>query len=51
MFLERERIGAHHVANDAFNCLEVSEDDMQQWQYENIRNSLEILYNLKQQQN
>ena len=42
MFRERERLGAHHVANDAFNFLEVSENDMQQEQYENIRNSLEI---------
>ena len=42
MFRERERLGAHHVANDAFNFLEVSENDMQQDQYENIENSLEI---------
>ena len=42
MIRERERIGAHHVANDAFNFLEVSEKDMQQEQYENIVNSLEI---------
>ena len=42
MFRERERLGAHHVANDAFNFLEVSENDMQQEQYENIGNSLEI---------
>ena len=42
MFRERERLGAHHIANDAFNCLEVSENDMQQEQYENIENSLEI---------
>ena len=42
MFRERERLGAHHVANDAFNFLEVSENEMQQEQYENIENSLEI---------
>ena len=42
MFRERGRIGAHHVANDAFNFLEVSENDMQQEQYENIGNSFEI---------
>ena len=42
MFRERERLGAHHVANDAFNFLEVSENNMQQDQYENIENSLEI---------
>ena len=41
MFRECERLGAHHVANDAFNFLDVSEDDMQQEQYENIENSLE----------
>ena len=42
MFRERGRIGAHHVANDAFDFLEVSENNMQQDQYENIENSLEI---------
>ena len=42
MFRERERLGAHHVANDVFNFLEVSEHDMQQEQYENIGNSLGI---------
>ena len=42
MFRERERFGAHRVANDAFNFLEVSEHDMQQEQYENIKNSYEI---------
>ena len=42
MFRERERFGAHHVANDAFNFLEVSENNMQQDQYENTENSLEI---------
>ena len=42
MLRERERIGAHYVANGAFNFLEVSENDMQQEQYENIENSLEI---------
>ena len=42
MFREHERFGAHHVANDAFDFLEVSENDMQQEQYENIGNSLEI---------
>ena len=42
MFRERERLGTHHVANEAFNFLEVSEHDMQQEQYENIENSLEI---------
>ena len=34
MLRERERLGSHHVANDAFNFLEVSENDMQQEQYE-----------------
>ena len=42
MFRERERLRAHHVANDAFNFLEARENDMQQEQYENIGNSLEI---------
>ena len=42
MFRERERLRAHHVANDAFDFLEVSENNMQQDQYENIENSLEI---------
>ena len=42
MLREHERLGAHHVANDAFNFLEVSEHDMQQEQYENIENSLEM---------
>ena len=39
MFRERERLGAHHAANDAFDFLEVSENDMQRDQYENIENS------------
>ena len=51
MFRERERLGAHHVANDAFNFLEVSEHDMQQEQYENIKKLLEYVYNFKHQQN
>ena len=42
MFREHERLGAHHVANHAFNFLEVSENDVQQEQYENIENSMEI---------
>ena len=42
MFREGERLGAHHVANDTFNFLEVSENDMQQEQYENIENSFKI---------
>ena len=42
MFRERERLGAHHVANDTFNFLEVSEKNMQQDQYENIEKLLEI---------
>ena len=42
MFRERERLEAHHVANDTFDFLEVSENNMQQDQYENIGNSLEI---------
>ena len=42
MFRERDRLGSDHVANDTFNCLQVSENDMQQEQYENIENSLEI---------
>ena len=41
MLRERESLGAHHVANDTFNFLEVSENEMQQEQYENIENSLE----------
>ena len=51
MFRERERLRAHHVANDAFNFVEASENYMQQEQYENIENSLENEYNLKHQQN
>ena len=43
MFRERERLGAHHGANDTFNCLGGIENDMQQDQYENIENSFEIL--------
>ena len=42
MFRERERLGAHDVANDAFDFLDLSENDMQQDQYENIENSIEI---------
>ena len=42
MFRERERLEAHHVANDTFNFLEASENYMQQEQYENIANSMEI---------
>ena len=42
MLRERGRLGAHQVANDTFNFLEGSENDMQQEQYENIENSLEI---------
>ena len=42
MFRERERLGAHQVANDAFNFLEVNENDMQQEQCEIIGNSFEI---------
>ena len=42
MFREHERLGAHHVANDAFNFLEVSEHDMQRDHYENMWNSLGI---------
>ena len=42
MLRERERLGSDHVANDKFNFLEVSENYMQQQQYENIENSVEI---------
>ena len=41
MFREHERLGAHHVANAALSFLEVSENVMQQQQYENIANSIE----------
>ena len=42
MLRERERLEAHHVANDALSFLEVSENVMQQHQYENIADALEI---------
>ena len=42
MFRACDGLGAHNVANDAFNFLEVNENNMQQVQYENIENSLEI---------
>ena len=42
MFRERERLGAHHVATDVLNFFEAIENDIQQEQYENIGNSLEI---------
>ena len=42
MFRERDRLGAHHVANDTFNFLEASENDMQRDQYENVENASEI---------
>ena len=42
MFREHDRLGAHHVANYTFNFVEVSEQNMQQEQYENIENALEI---------
>ena len=42
MFRERERLGAHHVVNDALDFLEMGENDMQQQQCENIANSSEI---------
>ena len=51
MLREHERLGAHHVANDAFNFLEVSEHDVQQEQYEDIEIHLGYVYNLKHQQN
>ena len=54
MFREHERLAAHHVANDVFNFLQVSEHDMEQEQSENIEDSLGIwgyVYNLKHQQN
>ena len=38
----RERLEAHDVTNDALNFPEVSESCMQQHQYENTENSLEI---------
>ena len=51
MFRERERLGAHHVANDAFDFLEVSENNMQQEQCENIENPWGYVYNLTLQPN
>ena len=42
MFRERERLRAHHVANDAFNFLEARGNDMQQEHDENIENSSEL---------
>ena len=42
MFRERERLGAHHVATGVLNFCEASENDIQQEQFENIENSLEI---------
>ena len=42
MFRERDRRGEHQVANDMFNFLAMSENDMQRDEYENIANSLEI---------
>ena len=42
MFRERERLGLHHVATDVLNFFEAIENDIQQEQYENIGNSLEL---------
>ena len=42
MFRERERLGAHHVVTGVLNFCEASENDIQQEQFENIENSLEI---------
>ena len=42
MFRERDRLGAHHVATGVLNFCEASENDIQQEQFENIENSLEI---------
>ena len=42
MFRERGRLGAHHVATGVLNFFEAIENDIQQEQYENIENPLEI---------
>ena len=42
MFRERERLGAHHVATGVLNFFEAIENDIQQQQYENIGDPLEI---------
>ena len=42
LFRERERLGAHHVATGVLNFFEATENDIQQEQYENIENPLEI---------
>ena len=42
MFRERERLGAHHAATGVLDFFEAIENDIQQEQYENIENSLEI---------
>ena len=42
MLRERDRIGAHHVATGALNFFEAIENGIQQEQYENIQNSMEI---------
>ena len=42
MFRERELLGSHHVATDVLNLFEAIENDIQQDQYENIENPLEI---------
>ena len=42
MFRERERLGAHHVVTGVLNFCEAIENDIQQEQFENIENSLEM---------
>ena len=42
MFRERGRVGAHHVATGVLNFFEAIENDIQQEQYENIGNTLDI---------
>ena len=42
MFRERERLGAHHVVTGVLNFCEAIENDIQQGQFENIENLLEM---------
>ena len=42
MFRERERLGAHHVVTGVLNFCEAIENDIQQEQYENNENSMDM---------
>ena len=42
MFRERERFGVHRAATGVLNFFEAIENDIQQEQFENIENSMEI---------